>query len=148
MKVVNVFIDPIVEDAIRMEWAKGVKGAAQSGSKQVEGETLLDCLVKHTDGAVNFHSLNSAVLIFCRRGTHWERDRQHHRHWSDNSKYFYLLCYILSANLELDRLSNHICHLSSLSTPRHIEASPRRNLVCRRCRPQPQPHIRRHPRAG
>lgn len=49
MKVVRQFIDPIVEDAIQVKNEKREKG--MSSKEEIEdGETLLDHLVKYTDG--------------------------------------------------------------------------------------------------
>ena len=50
MAVIGEVLDPIVENAIKK---KGEKGVSPAGD-DLEGETLLSCLVKLTDGGHRF----------------------------------------------------------------------------------------------
>jgi len=77
MAVIGEVLDPIVENAIKKKGEKGVNPVGDD----LEGETLLSCLVKLTDGEHRFRLAFFNVLCLQRPQDHPRRDTQYLDCW-------------------------------------------------------------------
>ena len=86
MEVVSAYIQPIVEEALRKK--RSAAGKAGSDKTTEDEETLLDHLVKQTEGGFAGFPRAKALLdgVHCRPGDPPRRDAQHHDRGSRHGK--------------------------------------------------------------